>query len=60
VVNQRKNKLTLQQEKEIYEQQWREVYDECFYQGIVNKEKIASIMHNLNVIDTKIIEERYK
>jgi hypothetical protein len=61
VVNQkRKNKLTLEQEKEIYEAQWREVYDECFYQGIVNKEKLASIMHNLNIIDTKIIEERYK
>lgn len=55
-----KPKLTLQQEKEIYENQWREVYNECFFQGIVNKEKIASIMHNLNIVDTKIIEERYK
>jgi hypothetical protein len=56
----RKNKLTLEQEKEIYENQWREVYNECFFKGIVNKEKLASIMHNLNIIDTKIIEERYK
>jgi hypothetical protein len=45
----------LMKEKEIYEAQWREVYNECFFQGIVNKEKLASIMHNLNIIDTKII-----
>lgn len=61
MVNQkRKNKLTLQQEKEIYEKQWSEVCNECFFKGIVNKEKIVSVMHNLNIVDTKIIEERYK
>jgi hypothetical protein len=60
VVNQkRKNKLTLEQEKEIYEAQWREVYDECFYQGIVNKEKLASIIHSLNMAEAEIIRLKH-
>lgn len=53
-----KPKLSLEQEKEIYEDQWREVYNECFYKGIINKEKIVSIMHKLNMVDIKIIKEK--
>lgn len=49
----------LVKEKEIYEKRWQEVYNECL-NGIINKEKLSSIIHNLNIIDTKIIEERYK
>lgn len=54
----RKSKFSLKQEKNFYENQWNEVFNECMFLGIINKEKIVSAMHNLNIIDIKIIEER--
>lgn len=53
-----KRKLTLNQEKEIYEESWREVYNECFFMAIVDRQKIGHIMHCLNVVDKKIIKEK--
>lgn len=53
-----KPKLTLEQEKEIYENEWREVYNDCFLRCAIDKEKISCIMYKLNVVDQKLMNER--
>ncbi len=55
-----KRKLTLQQEKDIYDESWREVYNECFFMGIVDRQKIGHVMHRLNMIDERILTKKHQ
>jgi hypothetical protein len=46
-----------QQDNNALNEEWREVYNECFYKGIINKEKIAAILHKSNMVDFKILDK---
>lgn len=52
-----KRKISLEEEKQIYNKRWDEFLEKSLKEGKVDASEGFSVIHNLNMMDLRLIEQ---